>query len=262
MIKFRQITYLFVLFSILSGCNKYSYHNRIHRVVNKKYEQDTLRISKHILCIGLYKISFSFWEIGQSHKLDDKSDFQTFFDTDSLYNAFKNSMEKVNKTTPVQYANSDAINYCDDNFLEKKKLKFRHFDIDRILDIIGDTKGETVLFPAIFIENNYRNESSGRIGSGVSVDAGYYIKSLSLKIMILIVKDNEIIYLRTGLYVSDKYYTYDKRNKTMLLEQENWDNLVKLVMKDYIKRLETNHGKGGDDVIIKEEPTKDYWQKY
>ena len=254
MIKFKQAAHLFVLFLVLSGCT-YSYLNRRHQVVKKKYEKDTLFISSHILCIGLYRYSLSLWEFGSPPTLDIQANFQNNINTDSLYKSFKISMGRANIPAPIQYDNRSAINHCDDSFLEKKKMKFKDFQKEKILEIIGDTKGKTVLFPAIFIENDYRNEASGKIIGGEAMGGGsYYIKNWVLRILILIIQDNEIAYLRAGMYIGDSYWVGNKQNPTILLEQKHWDKLIKRIMKDYIDRLETNHNK--------EEPTKDYWQKY
>ena len=252
---------ILLLFLVLTGCT-YRYHGRIHHIVKKKYEPETLYIPNYIFCVGLYRESLSMWEIGKLPKHDDEIDFHNYFDTDSIFKSFLFTLDRMKIPVNIKL-NSLNTNYCDETFLKRRKTRFKDYQLERILEIIGDTQGKTILFPVIFLENRYRSKASGKIiGGEVMGGGGLYIKQFLLNILVLVVQDNEIVYMRAGHYFGDTYYTGNKQNPTLFLEQKHWDRLVKLVMKDYIKRLETNHDKGGDDVIIKEEPTKDYWQKY
>jgi len=57
--------------------------------------------------------------------------------------------------------------------------------------------------------------------------------------MIYFIENDEIIYLKSAWFgpVSSETATYDEEPPKKL-EQEHWDRLVRLVMSDYIKRLE------------------------
>jgi len=194
-------------------------------IKDKYFRNDTVYVKNIILCnnLGFRKL----W-------MDDiKVQSEV---SDSIFNFFLNSIKQ--QDMPVLIL-SNIENHCDTILDFIFPFKTEKIDTKRIKNIAGimDNENAIILLPIIHIDNV--TQRAVMVSSRGIPDGGYFMRDIFLKIAIYLIKNNEIIYLKSARYgpVSSETATYDEEPPKKL-EQKHWDNLVRLVMNDYIRRLE------------------------
>jgi len=131
-------------------------------------------------------------------------------------------------------------NHIDSAFYKNHVINIRHIDEGWIKEIAGNTKDKKVLVPFIYIFNGIT--FTGFIGSGgVSGSSGFHLMTF-LNLMLFIVENEEIVYSSQVLHTTERTWA-DSREEAEalppapLVKQEHWDELLRLAMEDYIKRL-------------------------
>jgi hypothetical protein len=204
----------------LASCKALRYYKPRNHVVNTAYlRTDTMIISQVALCNTLIN------EFRYNHP----EPFDSEFNSDSIFHVFLSSLERLR--LPVKL---DDIHYiCDSTFTQLWRL-----DPDRIvpeLDKFRSKDEQTIqLIPVLHVAHGYRKHiymSQGLAGGG------HYIKQALPKILIYVIRGEEILYLRTAQFFGPTYHSYDERETRTDLEQEHWDRLVELVFRDMKVRM-------------------------
>lgn len=211
---------LFALLSLLLlSCSPYKYKlkYRTDHIVFKNYAKiDTIYVENFVLCNNLSRIS-----INENIAINE----------DSVIAIFSNSIQLLNLPHFVNLKD----NLCDSEMHANRLLKLNKIDKYKII-CNSNSRDRLVMVPVLYIDNMSMKHlyvtSSGVPGGGE------FLRDTFLKIAIYLVKNNEIIYLKSARYgpVSSETATFDE-DPPNKLEQEHWDKLVELVMSDYVKRL-------------------------
>jgi hypothetical protein len=206
---------------LFTGCKAYRFdYKRQHIVVPNYNSADTLLLSGYVLCNSLRN----------DNKLNSEVDFGEGVNLDSVFDIFKTSISKLN--LPIKFYENE--NRCDSSFRANWRMKIdeTNSNISRVKVI--DTSNVIQIIPVVHLTNFYQKHIyvSGGVFGG-----GHYIKQTILRVMIYVVKGDEIIYLKSAKYFGETYHSNNPKETRTNLEQEHWDKLVELVMRDYIKRL-------------------------
>jgi hypothetical protein len=158
-------------------------------------------------------------------------DWQHALNEDSIFNVFFSSLNNLN----LSIANkSKSINGFDNRFKRDFKKSLDKNLLAEMKDRINDPQ-KTVLIPIIKL-SNYIGSGMYFTGSG-SVGGSRFLMQNILYLDIYIVKENEVLYNRSGVFFGRSYPAYDVMDIQHTLTEQDWDELVALVMKDYIDRI-------------------------
>ena len=131
-------------------------------------------------------------------------------------------------------------NMIDSTLYKKRVFNILHVEEPYLKKLAGNTQNITVLMPIVYAHNQF--SFTGFISSGgISGDNGWYILTW-LDLIVYIIRDEEIIYSRHIRYKSNQVWA-DIKSEILVVpplaavKQEHWDELVRLAMEDYIKRL-------------------------
>jgi hypothetical protein len=134
----------------------------------------------------------------------------------------------------------DGDNLIDSALYLKSAFTFGRVDRSYLKALAGNTEGVAVLVPLVYAYNRF--SSTGFISSGgMSGSSGWYLISW-INFFVYIIRDDQIIYSRLFVYKSDQVWA-DTEEEILAVpplaavRQEHWDELVRLAMKDYIKRM-------------------------
>ena len=215
----RYLLYLLVI-SLISSCTNVRYYNKKHIVIEETYLNDTVHLNDFVLCkkiAGPFGVSPN-WPI--------------LIDDDTLYKSFLASLFKLDLKLKVIH---HGKNQCDNDFQRRWKSDRSVARITKIQSIERDSN-TLQLVPIIYFEHQYHS-SQYVTSSGMAGGEGYKKRNI-LTIQIYILNNSSIIYMRSVQASTETYYDYDKEkivdNSTQLL----WDEMVALVMKDYLDRLQ------------------------
>jgi hypothetical protein len=216
----KSVPILLMVILICAGCSPYKYKiiNKRAQVVKDSYSADTVFFQNFILCSNINTLF---------------RNEQLIINEDSVLNVFINSVEKSGVSFVYE---SEGRNFCDEEFLKNKLIKAKNISTREIMEI-SKPNGTLRAVPVIYI-NNRALKNRYFTSKGIPGGGGY-LRDTFLNIMIYFIENDEIIYLKSAWFgpVSSETATYDEEPPKKL-EQEHWDRLVRLVMSDYIKRLE------------------------
>jgi len=217
---FPRFLILCLSICFICSCKRYRFHNKQQHVINTRYEKgDTLLMSGYVLCNTLRN----------SYKLKKEQEFEEYINLDSIFDIFQSSLTKLN--LPIKF--SENKNGCDSLFRANWRMKIDETN-KNIAKLKTGNKDIVQLIPVVHVTNFYQKHvyvQNGLFGGG------HYIKQTILELMIYVIKGEEVLYLRSGTYFGKSYLSYDPKDTRTNLEQEHWDKLVELVMRDYINRL-------------------------
>lgn len=224
----RPIWCFGVLLVVISGCHReFSKVSRGSDTTRKEYpRQEPLRIKNYALYNAKASLSF------------DVNSTPSPINGDSLMQVFWESFDKLD--LPVEVLLSEGENHVDSAFYDDYVIKIRKIDEQWVKDIAGSDTNTLVLVPIIHILT--RNAFTGFISSGgLAGSSGFSVQSY-IDVVIFIVENGEIIYSRQALHSSDITWANSREEAEAipaapLVTKEHWDELVRLAMKDYIKRM-------------------------
>ena len=211
----ERLSIKIMLFTLLlQGCSPYTHKNKRHYVIKQSYnENEVIYLENYVLC----STSRNTWKVEPIE-----------INEDSLISIFKASLENLDVL--IQY-NPDKQNYCDSTFWQNPNLYAKKIDENKIIEIANSKNGELKMVPVINIDNSFRSHFF--ITPSRATGEGRYVDKF-LIILIYLVRGEEIIYFKSMFYGESKESHLSILNH---VHQENWDKLVELVMRDYIKRL-------------------------
>jgi hypothetical protein len=178
-----------------------------------------------LLCVGL-RNEHNIYSLTSTQQ--PFNDYGFNFNHDSIISNFSISLNQLD----LNYIKSDIqISLCDSNLYSNYRMLINSINTDN-LKSIGASNGFRIL-PIVYLDNRYRRFAV--VGSSGTFTGGHYVKQTVLRLLILIIDGDEIIYLRSAKYFGDEIHTSDPKEKYSAIEQKHWDKLVELVMRDYIK---------------------------
>jgi hypothetical protein len=158
-------------------------------------------------------------------------------DKDSLSQVILRSLQELGIKS-LKIVNGENI--IDSTLYKKTVINIGRIDEQYLRKLAGNTSNQTVLIPVINAINRFA--FTGFISSGgISGDSGFYFITW-LDLIVYIIRDDQIIYSRHISYKSDQVWANSRAEildvpPLAAVKQEHWDELVRLAMKDYIKRL-------------------------
>ena len=220
MMNYPKIIFSLILLSnLFSSCSSPRYIRKSEKLVKAVYSTDTIIIHNYYF----YHNVTNSWGIVQEHLHS--------IDEDSIISIFKNSLNRVSLSMSFDKGVTNAI---DNSFHGNWRKPFDDELVRKITSSIAQDN-KLYLVPLIKLENNF--QTGMYFTSSGSAGGSRYLMRGKLSLIIYIVKNNSILYCRSGLFLSDLYPSYDMRETIHTLTQKDWDELVALVMKDYIERL-------------------------
>ena len=219
---------ILVLFIFVSfwGCSP-RYDFKRHHIVKQEYVNKPIYLSDYILCVGLRNTYNVYSLISSLHKFEE---FGILFNHDSIFNHFQKSINRLNLNL---IDSIPSINHCDSIYYKNYRMKIGELNTEAIKSM-GQHRGLR-LIPIIYLDNHYLIHSF--VGSSGTFGGGYYIKQTILRVLILVIDGDEIIYLRSAQHFGKAYPSIDEKEKRTNIEQKHWDNIVALAMRDYIKGM-------------------------
>ncbi len=211
-----------LLSSLLISCSTYNEVGSFRWKVRGSFSKlDTLYFSDYILCNS------------QDYSEDEGFAFSarkrvTPINQDSVVTIFKRSLNLVNMNTAFD---SVLENHCDMEFHRNYPVRIGKIDEKRIIQIAKLSGQKTVLVPFFRI-----NQRTNVIVRGAPAMSHSIHKTSFLTLILMIVRDDQIIY-RKGYWYSVGATVEEKTDPYPPIEQIYWDNLVRLAMEDYMKRL-------------------------
>ena len=214
-----RLLFLSVLM-IVSGCQHLRLTQKRDHVLKRAYDwSDTLHLSDFVLCNTLRNE----WNLKKEQEFDKE------IDLDSVLMVFQSALMKLN--LPLEISNGE--NSCGSAFRENWRMKIPENN-QNIHGISEREKGRLQIIPVIHLNSGYKRH---RYIAGGLPGGGYFIKRTILWLTIYVLDGDDIVFLRAGAYFGETYYTYNKGDTRTNLTQEHWDDLVELVMRDYVARL-------------------------
>jgi len=229
----QALYYLLGLSFVSLGCSP-RLDFRKHHVVQQIYENEKITLSNYFLCVGLTNNhnTYSF----RKAILHSQEEFGDLFNRDSIFNYFTSAISKLD----ILVALSDsAKGFCDNSFYENARMKIDKLDMNRIKDIARDSG--LVLVPVIYLDNQYTQHVY--MGSSGVAGGGAYIKQTIVRVLIVMLDGDKVVYLSSAQHFGETYESIDIKDKRNNIEQEHWDKLVEKAMENYIKRLKDEEKK-------------------
>jgi hypothetical protein len=225
----RKMQIILIVFLFLfSGCNKeFRTLSKSRSTKQSAYAAaDSVHLENYILYNTVSHLSFT------------RNNKPMPIDKDSVMEVVGESFKKLEVSFVDNFHLGD--NHIDSIFYQNQVIKIKHIDKNWIKEVAGDTKGRKVLVPFIYIFN--RITFTGYITSGgMAGSSGYHLMTF-LNLMVFIVEDDDIVYSGQTLHTSERTWANSREEAEAippapLVRQEHWDELVRLAMKDYIKRV-------------------------
>lgn len=149
---------------------------------------------------------------------------------DSVFQIFKTALLKSTKDIMVIEGNE---NFHDTTFHRSWERRFKS-DVMAKIKARSQEQGKPYLVPLLKMTQAV---SSGMyFTSAGGVGGSRYLIQNQLELMVYVIKDGEIIYTRSGYFLGKPYEAYELTEVQHTLTQQNWDDLVALLMKDYLVR--------------------------
>ncbi|MCH6198837.1 hypothetical protein MMU07_04565 [Aquiflexum sp. LQ15W] len=229
MSRLLSLLVLGISLCLIQGCapnDVYYKKSRGKWVTKKSYSlADTLVVKDYALYNSRAKVSLS----------PEKGPFEV--DKDSLLTVLLSSFKRLGLENIKTEIGSNVI---DSTLYRTQGVRVRHFDDSYINKIAGDTHNCPALVLITYAHNQFA--FTGFISSGGMAGSSGYTILTWLSLFVFVVDQNEIVYSRHILYKSDQVWA-DTEEEILAVpplaavRQEHWDELVRLAMKDYIKRM-------------------------
>ena len=222
----RDTILIFLILCLIVGCKLSKTYipdqKRFYILDETYYNKDTLFIENYILYgVEHTKTLHSSWR-----KVDTNSD--------SLIQIFRNSINQIQEINTV--FNDSLINKKNEDFYLNPRLEYKKIDKEDII-LLASKDTNTVSLIPVFL-TSFGEVRDPSLGAG---EYTYPELICHLSLAVFIVKKNQIIYYKKMRYVEivhRKYHPYDYEDFHIPIAQEHWDGLIRVVMKEYIERLE------------------------
>jgi hypothetical protein len=141
---------------------------------------------------------------------------------------------------PMLLRVNEGENHVDSVFYKDFVIRISKMNSSWIKDIAEEINEKVVIVPVVYIHNRISNTAFISSG-GLAGSSGFHVVSF-LNLIVFVVKDGETIYSRQYMHTSDRTWANSREEAEAippapLVTQEHWDELVRLAMKDYIKRM-------------------------
>ncbi len=213
---------LFLLMGSTACLRYYKFNNERRKVVGTSYERsDTLYIQHYVLCNSLRNIKkHPFYPIGgEVIPINEDSVVQQLFA----------SLGKL----PLRIGlKAQRENHCDSSFHRNLLIRDKKVDRSKLRALALQSGERLVLVPFIYVDNAYENQINPLPSGAIS---GSLVRNSFLNLAFYIYREGELVYFRSGFHTTvSRHETFEEEPKRQT--QENWDKLVAMVMRDYLKR--------------------------
>jgi len=209
-----------LIFVVILGCGNPRYKYAKQSRIESYYARDPIVIADFIFCNNI---------VGPWDRIKD---LPYYMNEDSVLTIFERSLMKLNQ--PISLDKRGA-NLCTPTLRRRWLKKLDESSIHRIVQSAVDSN-LVYLFPVITFTHGYiggmHYTSSGGVGGS------RYSMDNILNIDLIIIKKGKIVYQRSGVKLGSPYPGYEIMEIQHTLTQQDWDELVALVMKDYVDRLQ------------------------
>ncbi|MCC5929446.1 MAG: hypothetical protein JJU28_09395 [Cyclobacteriaceae bacterium] len=217
-----------IFLTIITGCHReFSRLNKGHSKAEKFYSySDSLVIKNYVLYNS------------QAHANLTHNSLPIPINEDSVMQVIWKSFDKLD--LPIISQLEKGKNHNDSTFYKDYLIRIRKIDKEWIKEVAGESNDILVLVPVISILNKIG--FTGFISSGGMAGSRGFIMNSFINLVVFIVHNNEVIYIRQIRHSSERTWADSRAEAEAippapLVTQEHWDELVRLAMKDYIKRL-------------------------
>jgi hypothetical protein len=218
-----------LVLSLLTACGKtdvFFRQGKFKRMTQRQYKSEPLLLRNYAIYNSRTKLSF-FAENEPFH-----------VDKDSLGQAVFSVFDGLDIDSLKIVGGANLI----DSTLYQHPFTFnlRRVNGSYLKELAGATDGVSVLVPLVYGYNRFSFAAFISSG-GLAGSSGWYFISY-LDLIVYIVKDDQVIYSRHIRYKSDQVWADTEEEILSVpplaaVKQEHWDELVRLAMKDYIKRM-------------------------
>ena len=205
---------------ITSSCANPRYMKKREVIVRESYFDDRIYINGFLF----YDDVVNSWEIIQS--------WSHHMNADSVFGLFRASLCKLQKNVIVEEGN---LNIIDSSFHRNWTKRFDSEHTARIISLSKD-KNRLQLVPLLKMTHGSR--SGMYFASSGAVGGSRYLLRNDLDLIVYILRNDSIVYSRAAFFLGEEYPAYDLKDIQHTLTQQDWDELVALVMKDYVDRLQ------------------------
>jgi len=156
---------------------------------------------------------------------------------DSLVLVIQDSFKKLSLNSLKLHFNENIV---DSTLYYKSVFNINKIRNDYFEKFSENLESEIILVPIIYSYNSYFFTAFFTSGGGFGDNGWSFITYLDL--IVFMIKNKEIIYSRHIRYKSDQIWADTNSEIEAIpplaaVKQEHWDELVRLAMEDYIKRL-------------------------
>jgi hypothetical protein len=225
----RYIVFLnLIVLSLLTGCGKtdvFFRQGKLKSVTKKEYKKEALLIRNYAIYNSRRETSF----------ISENKPFPV--NKDSLHQVVFGIFHSLDIDSLKIVGGQNLI---DSALYVKPAFNFRRVDNSYLKELAGNTKGVSILIPLVYAYNNF--SFTGFISSGGMLGSSGWYFITYINLFVFVICDEQIIYSRHFVYKSDQVWVDSKDEilavpPLVAVKQEHWDKLVRLAMKDYIKRL-------------------------
>ncbi len=224
----KNIAIIFIAFSLFSckGFDAYYKHDRFINVKESKYINDSIYFSNYILCSHQRKMAMVNLEF-----------VDTDINQDSLIGMFISNFQQID----IKLLNSKGENLFEPKYCHKESLSLRHLRNYEFEKNGINSNNKKVLFPIVVVDDIY--QFTGYMTSNQVAGDDGFMHNTSLKLIVLILENNKIIYSEKQRYVSKKTFANSLEEVKAIppayqVREEHIEELVRRAMKRYVKRLE------------------------
>lgn len=220
MMKFTLL--FFAISSISFGCNSYREMSKLRNITQSNYsKKDTLHLKDYIFCYSKGYEDDEGFMYSPRNRISATNE-------DSVFNIFKTSIARLE--LPIVEL-SENQNRCDNSFHSNYPVRIHKIDEEQIQLIADIDESCTVLVPFIRIMQRTHVRIQGDPATNAVIN-----KVSFLNLIIMILKNNQIVYRRSFQYSFGKHVE-DRSDPYHPIEQIHWDNIVRLAMEDYMERM-------------------------
>jgi hypothetical protein len=223
-----KLILMLVVVLIVTGC---------HKEFRRTGRRSNLTLNTYSLKDSLLLKNYTLYS-SQAHSSFSVNSKPVPVNDDSVINVIERSFQKVG--LPLISRVDQGKNHVDSMFYRDFVIRIAKMDESWIKDIAGGQSENVVILPTVYLHNRITNTAFISSG-GLAGSSGFHVVSF-LNLIVFVVKDGQIIYSRQYMHTSERTWANSREEAEAippapLVTQEHWDELVRLAMKDYIKRM-------------------------
>lgn len=214
----KRIIFILFLGLLLHSCRIHPYQTtyKRHQVKKSIYQDDdTVFVGDYVVCKNLRK-SFKNLEFPGNH--------------DHYFNNFLHAIEDRLNVFVLE----NSQNRCDSVIFKNYRLNPRKIYVDGFPDLFRIRKKGIHLVPLIYVDNMWMSNMYITSAGSAGVTGTGKERITFLKISVYIYHDAELVYRKQMWYRAKPKDIIDDFEDGFNLKQGHWDNLVRMILDEYI----------------------------